>query len=198
MAAAQWTRIWRICKDKYLAANPNFWNFSSTYYESEVRPNCQKRSTRIIQLGEISKGSKKLSSVWISKTNTQNPFCEIEREVHLHLLLRCNHHHHYHTAVRMDGTRWSLISQFNATWSIDSSEAKIEFTFNEILYLALGLENLLNRLQNCEILFPRLEEDGEHQQVQQDVVVVIFSFIFPVKGISWYKWQLASIWVCES
>ena len=49
-----------------------------SYYESEVRPNCQKRSTRIILLGEISKGSKKLSSVWISKTNTQNPFCEIE------------------------------------------------------------------------------------------------------------------------
>ena len=60
---------------------------------------------------------------------------------------------------------------------------KIEFTFNEILYLALGLENLLNRLQNCEILFPRLEEDGEHQQVQQDIFDN-FSFVFPVKGIS--------------
>ena len=60
---------------------------------------------------------------------------------------------------------------------------KIEFTFNEILYLALGLENLLNRLQNCEILFPRLEEDGEHQQVQQDIFDN-FSFVFPVKDIS--------------
>ena len=60
---------------------------------------------------------------------------------------------------------------------------KIEFTFNEILYLALALENLLNRLQNCEILFPRLEEDGEHQQVQQDIFDN-FSFVFPVKGIS--------------
>ena len=60
---------------------------------------------------------------------------------------------------------------------------KIEFTFNEILYLALGLENLLNRLQNCEILFPRLEEDGEHQQVQLDFFDN-FSFVFPVKGIS--------------
>ena len=97
----------------------------------------------------------------------------------------------------MDGTRWSLISQFNATWSIDSSEAKIEFTFNEILYLALGLENLLNRLQNCEILFPRLEQDGEHQQVQHDIFVNV-TFVFPVKGISWYKWQLASMWVSES
>ena len=58
---------------------------------------------------------------------------------------------------------------------------KIEFTFNEILYLALGLANLLNRLQNCEILCPRLEENDE-QQVQQDVIVN-FSFVFPVKGI---------------
>ena len=159
MAAAQWACIWRICKDQYLAADYKSFPTSSIFHLLEL---IRKRDK--IQLSEkvntyttTTQGSKKLSSIWFSKTNSPNSFCEIEERptVYLHLLLHCNHHH-CPTAVRMDGTRWSLISQFNATWSIDSPEAKIEFTFNEILYLALALENLLNRLQNCEILFPRL------------------------------------------